>query len=79
MIAFTVGPWVEAIGYKNTFLSTGFLALAVNLILIPMIFWGKKFRVQSASRYARMAEKQFDTRHVWKLDLYSWNGQDSSW
>ncbi|RDW56396.1 hypothetical protein BP5796_13218 [Coleophoma crateriformis] len=60
--AFCFGPWVAALGYRNTLLSCGFLALATNLLVIPIIIWGKQLRIQSARRYARMAARQFNPR-----------------
>ncbi|RDW59944.1 hypothetical protein BP6252_13031 [Coleophoma cylindrospora] len=60
--AFCFGPWVAALGYRNTLLSCGFLALATNLLVIPIIIWGKQLRIQSAGRYARMAARQFNPR-----------------
>lgn len=64
LITFTCGAWINSLGYQKTILSFGFLALATNLLLLPMIFWGKELRVKSASRYSRMAARQFDPRAI---------------
>jgi hypothetical protein len=64
LITFTCAYWINSLGYQKTILSCGFLALATNLLLLPMIFWGKKLRTMSAARYARMAARQFDPRAI---------------
>ncbi|KIW16556.1 hypothetical protein PV08_03744 [Exophiala spinifera] len=64
LITFTCAFWIDSLGYQKTILSFGFLALATNLLLLPMIFWGKKLRIMSAPRYARMAAQQFDPRAI---------------
>jgi len=49
-------------GVWNLFLLTGFLALAVNLLAVPMWWYGKTLRAKCAENYATMSTKQFDPR-----------------
>lgn len=61
-MTFAINPWIEALGFHDTFTSVGCLSLAVALFFVPMIIWGKKMRVACAPRYARYATKQFGVR-----------------
>lgn len=51
-IVFAITPWIESIGFTNTITSVGCLALAILLTTVPIIIWGKKWRTQSAEKYA---------------------------
>jgi hypothetical protein len=41
----------------------GCLALFLNMLVVPMIIWGKRFRILCAKRYAVM-DRQFDARAI---------------
>lgn len=64
VIVFALAPWIAGLGLHGCFTSVGCLALALNLTTLPMIIWGKKFRIMCAERYAKMAERQFDSRAI---------------
>lgn len=63
-ITYAIAPWIAALGFHDTFTSAGCLALAVALLCVPMIVWGKRFRVRYASRYRYFASQQFDLRRA---------------
>ena len=56
IIVFVFNPWVEGMGYRNTFILSASVALFVNSLYIPMIFWGKKFRTRSVEKYEFYAQ-----------------------
>lgn len=51
-------------GLWNMFLLAGFLALFVNLLSVPMWWYGKVARARLADAYSRMPRKQFVARGV---------------
>lgn len=64
IVVFVLTPWINSLGLHHMFTSVGCIALGLNLTVIPIIIWGKKFRIMCAQRYAIMAEKQFDARSI---------------
>jgi hypothetical protein len=54
-IVFAFNPWVADMGYKNTFILCGSLSLFFNLLCMPMIIWGRAWRVRFAEKYKRDA------------------------
>jgi hypothetical protein len=52
-------PWMAGMGVYNMFVLLGCLGLAVALTSVPMIIWGRKWRVQLAGRYEFYAAKQY--------------------
>lgn len=63
-IIFAISPWIKAIGFHDTVTSVGCISLAISLLFIPMIVWGKKMRISGASRYSYYAMRQFNARAV---------------
>lgn len=63
-IVFALTPWINALGYRNMFLSAGFFALGFNLLVVPMIIYGKRLRVMCAKRYGELAKMQFDPKGI---------------
>ncbi|KAG4441700.1 hypothetical protein IFR05_002834 [Cadophora sp. M221] len=55
VIVFAFNPWVTAMGYRNTFILCAMLALVSMLTAIPMIIWGKRFRIKFADKYRHYA------------------------
>ncbi|KAK4898945.1 hypothetical protein LTR27_003676 [Elasticomyces elasticus] len=51
VVVFALAPWIASIGLYNTFVSASILAWAVYMLTVPMIIWGRKWRVQTASAY----------------------------
>jgi hypothetical protein len=64
IILFTLTQWTEALGFYNLFTCVGCIALGLNLTVVPMIIWGKKWRLLCAKRYQAMADRQFDARAI---------------
>lgn len=64
VVVFALTPWVTALGLHGMFTCVGCVALFLNMLVLPMIIWGKKFRIVCAKRYAEMAERQFDARAI---------------
>jgi hypothetical protein len=64
VVVFALSPWIAALGLHNMFTCVGCLALFLNMLVLPMIIWGGKFRIICAKRYADMAERQFDARAI---------------
>lgn len=62
VVTFTITPWFEGMGFKNAFTLIGCLCLAINLLCVPMIYFGKWCRVASAKKYERMIDIQFNPR-----------------
>lgn len=49
-------------GVWYMFLMASLLSLLVNLLAIPMWWYGKAARAKCAQKYAGMAKRQFDVR-----------------
>lgn len=45
-------------GLQNMFIACGFIGLCINLLCLPMVFWGKAARRALAKRYYRMVKEQ---------------------
>ncbi|BCS27822.1 uncharacterized protein APUU_60870S [Aspergillus puulaauensis] len=54
-IPFAISPWLARSGAQDMFIACGLISLAVTLTIIPMVLYGKKMRVVTASRYRTMA------------------------
>ncbi|KAJ5480752.1 hypothetical protein N7539_006646, partial [Penicillium diatomitis] len=57
-IPFAITPWMQTQGLQNMFLASGFLCLAISLLILPMIMFGKRSRRSCAPRYFRLVEQQ---------------------
>ncbi|KAJ5675541.1 hypothetical protein N7462_008438 [Penicillium macrosclerotiorum] len=57
-IPFAITPWMNRDGLQNMFIACGFISFGVSLLIIPMVFWGKKARRGLAARYHRLVEQQ---------------------
>lgn len=56
-IVFAFNPWVAAMGYQDTFILCAVIGLIFNLLVIPMIIWGKSWRIKLAEKYYRFAKE----------------------
>lgn len=45
-------------GLQKMFIASGFLCLAISVLILPMIFYGKLSRRAMAPRYYRLVEQQ---------------------
>lgn len=51
IVTFALGPWITGMGLQNNFIFMGCLALVINLLYIPMIWFGKRWRTACWGRY----------------------------
>ncbi|UNI23900.1 hypothetical protein JDV02_009692 [Purpureocillium takamizusanense] len=56
-ISYSVQPFIEAAGYGWTFFFFGLCVLASALMAIPLIAYGKRWRIAKAPRYYRFLEE----------------------
>ncbi|KAG1843335.1 major facilitator superfamily domain-containing protein [Suillus subalutaceus] len=49
-IGYGITPWLY-MGYQNTFISAGFVGLAITMTFLIVIKWGKSWRIASRKRY----------------------------
>ncbi|KAL4906335.1 hypothetical protein BDW74DRAFT_167421 [Aspergillus multicolor] len=59
-IGYAVTPWAVNMGYQNAFILGGFLGLAHNLTIFPVIRWGRKLREKGATRYWKKVRETAD-------------------
>ena len=57
-IPFAISPWMETYGLTKMFITVGFISLGVNLMLVVMVIYGKRFRRAKAHRYRELAAQQ---------------------
>ncbi|PLN81755.1 MFS general substrate transporter [Aspergillus taichungensis] len=58
IVLFVLTPWVNGMHMQNTHILIAVLCFVVLLLPVPLLLWGKKARVSTASRYRRMAANQ---------------------
>ncbi|GJN83208.1 MFS transporter [Purpureocillium lilacinum] len=56
-ISYSVQPFIEAAGYGWTFFFFGLCVLASVLMAIPLVIYGKRWRIAKAPRYYRFLEE----------------------
>ena len=49
--SYSVQPFINAVGYGWTFTFFGLSVLASMLAAVPMLIWGKQWRVKCAPKY----------------------------
>lgn len=64
IVLFTLTPWVNGMGMQNLHILIAVVAFFIYSIPIPLLIWGKRARIVTASTYRRMAENQSDNRVV---------------
>ncbi|KAL1875845.1 hypothetical protein Daus18300_003036 [Diaporthe australafricana] len=57
-IPFAITPWLEHSGLSNMFITAGLVSLAISMLFVPLIIWGKKIRMALAPRYYELLERQ---------------------
>ncbi|KAJ5900285.1 major facilitator superfamily domain-containing protein [Penicillium subrubescens] len=55
LTAMCLSPWIARMGLYNTITLSGCLCIAVSLLTVPMIIWGRRCREWTAARYLAMA------------------------
>ena len=63
IIVFSLTSWIEGMGLHNAFTVVGCLSLPINMLCVPLIIFGKRFRRACAPRYRMFADLQADTRN----------------
>ncbi|KAI7493618.1 MFS general substrate transporter [Hortaea werneckii] len=53
IFTFCVSLWIDASGLQDTFIAIGVLSFAIQLLKLPMIYWGKASRRWTADAYRR--------------------------
>ncbi|KUI63316.1 hypothetical protein VM1G_11063 [Cytospora mali] len=56
-INYAITPWLEAMGYRNTYITVAVLGFVWNSSLFGMVRWGRKMREATAERYWRDVQK----------------------
>ncbi|KAF4625944.1 hypothetical protein G7Y89_g12217 [Cudoniella acicularis] len=49
-VIFAQDPWTDAVGLHGLFTCVGCISIGLNILIIPLTFWGKKFRIKCAKR-----------------------------
>ncbi|CAH0020411.1 unnamed protein product, partial [Clonostachys rhizophaga] len=55
LTALCLSPWIAKMGLYNMIALSGCLCIAVTLLTVPMIIWGRRCREWTAARYLAMA------------------------
>ncbi|VUC33661.1 unnamed protein product [Clonostachys rosea] len=58
-LVFAITPWMETMGVYDMFVVIGCIATGVALTSVPVIIWGRRFRVQLADKYAHFIDQQY--------------------
>ncbi|BCS23599.1 uncharacterized protein APUU_40043S [Aspergillus puulaauensis] len=58
LIMFVYTPWITAMGIQNTFIVAGLISLAMAIMPIGLLIWGKRAREHTAAEYRRYALRQ---------------------
>ncbi|KAF5686923.1 HOL1 substrate-H+ antiporter [Fusarium circinatum] len=58
-LVFAVTPWMEGMGVYNMYVVLGCISTAVALTCVPMVIWGRTFRVRLAGKYEYFTNKQY--------------------
>lgn len=59
-IGYGITPWLDGLGLQNCFISVAFVALAVCLVFLPIIMFGKKLRKMKGDSYWREVQTRLD-------------------
>lgn len=58
-LVFAISPWMDGMGVYNMFVLLSVIAAAVALTCIPIIIWGRSFRIRYAEKYRALAALQY--------------------
>jgi len=56
-INYGITPWIEALGYRDTYISVAVIGFVYNASLFVMVKYGRKLRELTAARYWREVQK----------------------
>lgn len=57
-IPFAITPWLATNSLTNIFITCGFLSLAISVLFVPLIFYGKWIRAKTSAKYEILIERQ---------------------
>ncbi|KAF4537473.1 MFS transporter [Lasiodiplodia theobromae] len=57
-IPFAITPWLESAGLTNMFVTCGVISLVVSLLFVPVVVWGRRWRVRLAGRCEGLVGRQ---------------------
>lgn len=58
VLLFALTPWITAMGLINVHVIVAVIMFFIQLLAVPFLIWGKKFRAAAARRYLERARKQ---------------------
>lgn len=64
IVLFVLTPWVNGMGMRDLHILVAVVAFIILLLPIPLLIWGKKARIATASRYRAMAANQLSHRTI---------------
>lgn len=56
-VNYAITPWLDAMGYRNTYITVAVIGFVWNASLFGMVRWGRKMREATANRYWRDVQK----------------------
>lgn len=57
-IPFAITPWLDRAGLTSMFVTCGLISLVVSLLFVPMVVWGRRWRVRVAGRCEGLVGRQ---------------------
>ncbi|KAI1622599.1 major facilitator superfamily transporter [Exophiala viscosa] len=64
IILFALTPWINGMGVQNVHVLIAVLCFALSMLPVPLLIWGKKARIATATRYRKMASQQPTHRDI---------------
>lgn len=64
IVLLVLTPWVEGMGLQNLHVLIALINFVILLLPVPLLVWGKRARVATATRYKKMAQKQLSHRAI---------------
>ncbi|KAJ5807739.1 Major facilitator superfamily domain general substrate transporter [Penicillium riverlandense] len=64
IVLLVLTPWVEGMGLQNLHILIALINFVILLLPVPLLIWGKRARVATATRYKKMAQKQLSHRTI---------------
>jgi len=58
IILFALTPWINGMGVQNVHVLMAVLCFVISALPVPLLIWGKKARIATATRYRKMASQQ---------------------
>ncbi|RDW69881.1 putative synaptic vesicle transporter SVOP [Coleophoma crateriformis] len=62
VFVFAISPWIEGIGMQNVYIMLGVLTAVILLTVFVFIFYGKRIRIKTTSKYRFFTGKQVESR-----------------